>query len=62
MEKFQFSFEYIGGGYFRKRNVKRGEKAETLHGDQAVTAALEEYQQYLDNECKREGLYNPFQS
>ena len=42
--------------------MKRGEKAETLHGDQAVTAALEEYQQYLDNECKREGLYNPFQS
>lgn len=31
-------FEYIGGGYFRKKGVPVGEKAETLHGWQAIEA------------------------
>jgi len=31
-----FPFEYKGGGYFRKKGVKKGESAETLHGDQAI--------------------------
>jgi hypothetical protein len=31
-----FPFEYISGGYFRKKGVKKGEKAEILHGDQAI--------------------------
>jgi hypothetical protein len=35
----EFPFEYIGGGYWRKRGVPRGEKAEILHGDEAIERA-----------------------
>lgn len=31
-----FPYEYITGGYFRKKGVPRGKKAETLHGEEAV--------------------------
>jgi hypothetical protein len=31
-----FPFEYVGGGYFRKRGVKTGQSAEMLHGKDAV--------------------------
>lgn len=31
-----FPFEYQGGGYFRKRNVKKGEAADILHGREAI--------------------------
>ena len=40
-----FPYEYVGGGYFRKRNVPIGQKAKVLHGEQAV--------QYLYNNIKR---------
>jgi len=29
-----FPFDYVGGGYFRKKGVKKGEKADILHGEQ----------------------------
>ena len=38
------SFKYVGGGYFRKRGVPRGEAAETIHGSQVmemIESALE---------------------
>jgi len=31
-----FPFEYKGGGYFRKKDVKQGVSAEMLHGHEAV--------------------------
>jgi hypothetical protein len=31
-----FPWEYKGGGYFRKRGVKKGEKAEMLHGKEVA--------------------------
>jgi hypothetical protein len=38
----RFSFEYIGGGYFRKIGVPKGEKAEILHGQEATDRAVAE--------------------
>lgn len=29
-------FEYVGGGYWREKHVPRGQKAEILHGEQAL--------------------------
>jgi hypothetical protein len=31
-----FPYEYAGGGYFRKKGVPVGQKAEILHGQQAI--------------------------
>jgi hypothetical protein len=31
-----FPFEYVGGGYFRKKGVKKGTTAQTLHGKEAI--------------------------
>jgi len=31
-----FPFEYCGGGYFRHKNVPQLEKAEILHGIEAI--------------------------
>ena len=31
-----FPYEYIGGGFWRQKAVKRGEKAKILHGDEAI--------------------------
>jgi hypothetical protein len=43
MTKFRFSYEYVGGGFFRKRGVPGGTTADMLHGDHAITAAILEY-------------------
>jgi len=34
--KSNFRFEYVGGGYFRDKNVAKGIKAEILHGTQIL--------------------------
>ena len=31
-----FNYEYVGGGYFREKGVKKGDTAKILHGKQAV--------------------------
>lgn len=31
-----FPYVYVGGGYFRKKDISKGEKADVLHGMQAV--------------------------
>ena len=31
-----FPFEYVGGGYFRKKGVPKGKSAEILHGMDAI--------------------------
>jgi hypothetical protein len=31
-----FDYEYVGGGYFREKGVKKGDTAKILHGMQAV--------------------------
>ena len=31
-----FPFEYQGGGYFRRKGISKGQKAEILHGEEAV--------------------------
>ena len=32
-----FKYEYVGGGYFRKRGVPKKTTAPILHGEQAIT-------------------------
>ena len=31
-----FPYEYVSGGYFRRTGKKKGEKAEMLHGMEAI--------------------------
>ena len=35
--KILFPFEYVGGGFFRKRGVSKGTSAEMLHGEEVIT-------------------------
>ena len=44
-----FPFEYISGGYFRQKGVKKGEKAEILHGDQAIRFLYESMKKKEEN-------------
>jgi hypothetical protein len=39
-EDDDFPFEYVGGGYFRRKNVRKGESAEMLHGQEAIDYVL----------------------
>jgi hypothetical protein len=34
--KSSFRFEYVGGGYFRDKNVPRGTRADILHGTEVL--------------------------
>lgn len=31
-----FPFYYVGGGYYRRKGIQKGETAETLHGEQVA--------------------------
>ena len=35
-----FPYQYVGGGYFRKKGVPEGQKTECLHGMEAVEYVL----------------------
>jgi hypothetical protein len=37
-----FPYEYVGGGYFRKKDVPIGKKADMLHGIEAIKFLFEE--------------------
>lgn len=41
LKEFQKLYEYVGGGYFRPRNVKKGNKADCLHGMEAIKMAMQ---------------------
>ena len=46
-----FPFEYVGGGYFRRKKVQKGVAAEMLHG--------QEVPQYIEKELiKRKMILN----
>ena len=40
-----FPFEYVGGGYFRRKGVPKGTPAEILHGEQAIAYLLDVIEQ-----------------
>jgi len=44
-----FKYEYVGGGYFRERNVPKGTNAKILHGEQAIHYLYKQ----LNNEEKK---------
>jgi hypothetical protein len=46
--KSNFRFEYVGGGYFRDKNVPQGTKADILHGTEILDEFCSELiKQYL---------------
>lgn len=45
-----FPFEYAGGGYFREKNPKKGEKPKILHGMDAIIFVLNKIK---ENEHRR---------
>lgn len=68
-ELSEFPFEYVGGGYFRRKGVPKGEVADMLHGQQVVEAVQAfsaeriaklkkevEYLDYANTHHKREFL------
>lgn len=52
--KTLFPFEYMGGGYYRKRGVPKGISAEMLHGDEVVKRLYAEIQKHLEEKPKTE--------
>ena len=47
--KEDFRFKYVGGGYFRDKNVPLGEKAEVRHGEQIIDEFCQELIKRLTN-------------
>lgn len=45
-----FPFEYVGGGYYRRKGIPKGQVAEILHGMQAI--------EYLFNQIKQRNKSN----
>jgi hypothetical protein len=42
-----FRFKYVGGGYFRDKNIPKGEKADVRHGEEII----DEFCQELIKHC-----------
>ena len=47
--KEDFRFKYVGGGYFRDKNIPRGEKAEVRHGEEIIDEFCQELIKRLTN-------------
>lgn len=45
-----FPFSYVGGGYFRRKGVEKGKKADIVHGDDVVKLAILQARGELDME------------
>ena len=37
-----FRFKYVGGGYFRDKNIPQGKKAELRHGEEIINEFCQE--------------------
>ncbi len=37
-----FRFKYVGGGYFRDKNIPKGEKADVRHGEEIIDEFCQE--------------------
>ena len=40
--KKDFRFKYVGGGYFRDKNIPQGKAAELRHGDEIINEFCEQ--------------------
>jgi hypothetical protein len=40
--KKDFRFKYVGGGYFRDKNIPQGKKAEVRHGEEIIDEFCQE--------------------
>lgn len=38
----EFRFKYVGGGYFRDKNVPKGKKADVRHGEEIIDEFCQE--------------------
>ncbi len=45
-----FPFEYVGGGYFRRKGVPKNVRAEIIHGDEAVRRVYEWVKRYTETQ------------
>jgi hypothetical protein len=44
-----FRFKYVGGGYFRDKNIPSGEKADMRHGEEIIDEFCQELIQRVTN-------------
>jgi len=45
--KKDFRFKYVGGGYFRDKNIPKGKTAELQHGEEIITEFCNELINHL---------------
>ncbi len=38
----EFRFKYVGGGYFRDKNIPKGKKADVRHGEEIIDEFCQE--------------------
>ncbi len=43
-----FPFEYVGGGYFRRKGVPKNVSAEIIHGQEAIKRVYEWVKRYAE--------------
>ena len=44
-----FRFKYVGGGYFRDKNISQGKKADVRHGEEIINEFCQELMKHLTN-------------
>ena len=44
-----FRFKYVGGGYFRDKNIPQGKKADVRHGEEIINEFCQELRKHLTN-------------
>ena len=47
--KKDFRFKYVGGGYFRDKNIPKGKTAEVKHGEEIINEFCLELINHLTN-------------
>jgi hypothetical protein len=47
--KKDFRFKYLGGGYFRDKNIPQGQKAEVRHGAEVIDEFYKDLQESFKN-------------
>lgn len=44
-----FRFKYVGGGYFRDKNIPKGKKADVRHGEEIIDEFCQELLKHVTN-------------
>lgn len=54
-----FPYEYVGGGYFRRKGVPVGKKGDSLHGQEAVNHVLKQLEAARKEVAELKATVNP---